>query len=135
MAFIKVKGKTKDIYLPVTTSTAFAVNTLVEMTTGLVGVADADDTVLTGVITKAIVSTDTDYASARNVAIRVPVENFVVWEADTGGSFVAADIGTEYGISDAGTVDRTETTAKVFLVTAVLSATKVRGFLKINGAY
>lgn len=135
MSFKLYKGRTKIEWLPVTTSTALVRDTLVEFTSGLIAAADADDTVLAGVLVKTIASSDTDYASARSVGIRTPIEKNVIWEADTGGSFVASDIGTEYGISDSGTVDRTETTAKVFLVTEVLSATKVRGYLKINQAY
>lgn len=134
MAFKVYKGHTKDIQLPMTTSTAIAVNRLVEMTSGLVGEADADDTAIAGVLVKATAATDADYATARSVAVRVPVERHVVWEAD-GATFSSADIGLEFGISDSGTLDQTETIAKIFLVTEVVSATKVRGFLKINGAY
>lgn len=135
MAFKAVRGKTKLIQLPVTTSTAFTKDTLVEMTSGLVAVADDNDTALAGVIVGTIASTDSDYATARSVAIRIPVERHVVWEADGTGTFAATDIGGEFGISDAGTVDKSDTTNKVFLVTEFLSASKVRGFLKINGAY
>ncbi len=135
MAFKPYRGKTKIEWLPVTTSTALVKDTLVEFTSGLIAGADADDTVLAGVLVKTIASTDADYATARLVGVRTNVEKNVVWEADTAGSFVASDIGTEFGISDSGTVDRTETTAKVFLVTEVLSATKVRGYLKLNQSY
>ncbi len=135
MAFKVYRGGTKTVYLPVTTSTAFTKNTLVEMTSGLVGVADADDTALAGVIKKTIASTDADYATARKVAVIVPTERHVVWECDaTSGTFTTSDIGNEYGISDAGTLDQTETTAKMFLVTEVVGG-KVRGYMKINGSY
>lgn len=137
MAFKKYRGRTKDIPLPVTTSTAIAVNRLVEFTSGLIAEADDNDTVLAGVLIKAITSTDSDYASSRQVSVRVPIERHVVWECDAaaGSGFSASDIGGEFGISDSGTLDQTDTTNKVFLVTEVVSATKVRGFLKINGSY
>lgn len=138
MSFRVYKGKTKIEYLPVTTSLALTKDTLVEMTSGRVAAADADEAAvdIRGVLVKTIASTDADYATARRVGVRVPVERHVVWEADASG-FTAGgtDEGVEYGISDSGTVDQTETTADSFLVTEVLSATKVRGYLKINGAY
>lgn len=138
MSFRVYKGKTKIEYLPVTTSLALTKDTLVEMTSGRVAAADADEVAaeIRGVLVKTIASTDSDYASARKVGVRVPVERHVIWEADASG-FTAGgtDEGVEYGISDSGTVDQTDTTNDVFLVTEVLSATKVRGYLKINGSY
>jgi len=137
MAFRKFKGKTKTEWFPVTTSTALAKGTLVEFTSGLIAAADADETAggVRGVLAKDIVAGDADYASARKVPILVPVEKHVVWEADATGTFVATDIGAEYGISDSGTVDKAETTTVHFLVTEFVSATKVRGYLKINGSF
>lgn len=136
MAFRVHRGKVKKVYLPITTSTAFAKNTLVEMTSGLVGVADADDTALAGLIDKAVLSTDSDYATARRVGIVVPMERHVVWECNAlSGTFSASDVGGEYGLTDAAGVDQTETTAKVFLVTEFVSTSLIRGYLKINGSY
>lgn len=136
MAFRVYKGKVKTVFLPVTTSTAFVKGDAVEMTSGLVGLADADDTALAGVIKKTIASTDADYATARNVPVIVPVERHVVWECeDLSGTFSASDIGGEYGLTDQNTLDQTETTAKVFLVTEFVNTSKIRGYLKINGSY
>lgn len=138
MAFRVYRGKTKTVPMPVTTSTALAKDTLVEFTSGRIAGADADEAAaaIAGVLVKTIASTDADYASARMVGVRVPTERHVIWEADASG-FTAGgtDEGVEYGISDSGTVDFTETTADSFLVLEVLSATKVRGYLKINGSY
>lgn len=138
MSFIKYRGKTKDVPMPVTTSLALVAGTLVEFTSGRIAAADADETgdATAGVLVKTIATTDTDYATARLVAVRVPVERHVIWEATaTGFTVGGTDEGVEYGISDSGTVDFTETTAKLFKVIEVVSATKVRGYLKINGAY
>lgn len=136
MAFRLFKGKTKFIYLPVTESTAMVAGDLVEMTTGKVALADDNDTMLMGVIRHTIASTDADYASARLVEVEVPVERHVIWEAnDLSGTFSASDIGGEYGISDQNTLDQTDTTNKVFLVTEFINTSLVRGFLKINGSY
>ncbi len=137
MAFKRVKGKTRTEWFPVTTSTALAKNTLVEFTSGLIAGADADETAggVRGVLAKDIVSTDADYATSRKVPVLIPLEKHVLWEADATGTFAATDIGVEYGISDSGTVDKAETTTVHFLVTEFISASKVRGYLKINGAY
>ena len=135
MSFVKYKGKTKFEWLGVTTSTALTKNTIMEMTSGLVAEADDNDTALAGVLVKTIASTDADYATARRVPLLVPVERHVVWTATGTGTFAATDIGGEYGISDSGTVDKADTTNKVFLMTEFLSATSIRGYLKINGSY
>ncbi len=136
MAIKLVKGKVKEMFLPVHTSTAFTKDTIVEIASALVDPADDNDTDLAGVIDKAIAATDSDYATVRSVGIIVPVEKLTEWEIDTGGSFAAGtDEGLEFGISAAGTLDHADILNKVFLVTQVISATKVRGFLKIHGAY
>jgi len=136
MAFKVYRGKVKQEWYPVTVSTALTKDTAVEWTSGFIAAADDNDTVVAGVINKTIASTDDDYATARKVAVLVPMQPNVVWEADaTGFTVGGTDEGVEYGISGAGTVDQTDTTNDVFLVTEVLSATKVRGYLKINGSY
>lgn len=135
MSFIKIKGKTKVEWLDVTVSTALSKNSLVEWTSGFIAAADDNDTDIAGVLLKEIASTDDDYATARKVPILVPVERHVVWEADTADTFVAATHrGVECGIVDASNVDLDDTTNDVFKVISG-SGSKVRGYLKVNGAY
>lgn len=137
MAFKVVKGKTKIIWLPVTTSTALAADSLVEATSGLLAAADDNEAAadIRGVLVKAIAATDSDYATARKVAVRVPAEKHVVWEADTADTYVeATHCGVECGIIDASNLDLDDTTNDAFLVTGG-AGTKVQGFLKINGSY
>ena len=137
MAFVKVRGRTKVEWLPVTTSTAFTKNTLVEWTSGLIAPADDNDTDVAGIIKKTIASTDSDYASSRLVPVEVPVERHVVYEADTADTFVQATHGgVECGIVDAGNIDLDDTTNDVFRPIAPgRAALKVLGYLKVNGAY
>ena len=135
MPILVYKGKVKTEWLPVTVSTAFTKNTLVEMTSGYVGVADDNDTALAGIIKKTIASTDADYASARRVPVIVPVERHVVYDVTGQTGFAASNIGGEFGISAAGTLDVSDTTNKVFLMTEYVDATHVRGYFKINGSY
>lgn len=130
------RGKVKNVWLPVTTSTAFTKGAAVEMTSGLVALADDNDTSIAGVINKTIASTDSDYATARRVPVTVPVERHVIWECNAlTGTFSASDVGGEYGISDQNTLDQADTTNKVFLVTEFVSTSLVRGYFKINGSY
>lgn len=137
MSFIKIRGKTKTEWLPVTPSTALAKGTLVEFTSGKLAAADDNEAAadIRGVLAKDIVATDSDYASDRLVPVLVPVEKHVVWEADTADTFVAAThTGVEVGIIDSANVDLDDTTNDAFLVLSG-SGTKVRGYLKINGSY
>lgn len=136
MSVKHVSGLTKKVDLDVTPSQAFTKDTLVEITSGLVAPADDNDTALAGVIDFTIASTDDNYADSRKVGIVVPVERHVIWEIDTSDTAVeATHQGNEYGISAAGELDLDDTTNKVFLVTEVVSTSKVRGYLKINGSY
>lgn len=135
MAFKKIKGKCKVEWLDVTVSTALAKDSLVEWTSGYLAAADDNDTDIAGVLMKAIASTDDDYATARKVAVLVPVERHVVWEADTADTYVVATHqGVECGIVDASNLDLDDTTNDVFKPISG-SGSKVRGYLKINGAY
>lgn len=130
MAIRVKKGATRIEWLPVTTSTALAKDTLVEWTSNLIAGADDNDTDLVGIISKEIASTDADYAKSRLVPVRVPTEKHVVYEAPYTGS---PAVGAEYGISDSTTVDAGDTSNKVFRVTKVNTArTTVEGYLKIN---
>ncbi len=135
MAIKIYKGKVKTEWLPVTVSTAFTKNTLVKMTSGYVAVADDNDTALAGIIQKTIASTDSDYATARKVGVTVPRERHVIYDFTGQSGFAASNIGGEFGISDAGTLDVSDTTNKVFLMTEYIDPTHVRGYLKINGSY
>lgn len=137
MAFIKVKGRTKVEWLPVTTSTAFTKNTLVEWTSGLIAVADDNDTDIAGIIEKTIVSGDADYAVARKVPIIVPVEKHVVWEADTADTFVQATHGgVDVGIIDEANIDLDDTTNDIFrCLVPGRAALKVWGYLRFNLGY
>lgn len=137
MAFKLIKGKTKIEWLPVTVSTALSADSLVEFTSGYIAAADDNEAAadIRGVLIKAIAATDPDYATARKVAVRVPIEKHVVWEADTADTFVQATHGgVECGIVDSTNVDLDDTTNDAFLVVSG-SGTKVRGYLKINGSY
>jgi hypothetical protein len=136
MSFRKVQGKTKEIYLPVTPSTALAARSLVTFTSGKLVAATAVTTApnIAGVLVGAIAATDADYATNRLVAVEVPVEKHVVYEFPTTG-LVATDIGVDVDLTDASTVDRSASSIGVVRPTKVLSGTLGQGYVKINGSY
>lgn len=132
MAVIKVKGKTRKEWLPVTVSTALSANSFVEWTSGYIAAADDNDTDIAGVLLDAIAATDDDYAVARLVAVEIPVEQHVVWEVDTADTFVqATHAGVAVGIANSTTVDLDDTTNDVMKVISG-SGTKVRGYIQFN---
>lgn len=134
--FRLVKGKTKDVYLPVTPSTALPARSLVANSGGKLVAATAataaDD--ILGVLVGAITSSDADYADDRLVAVEVPVEKNVVYEFDTTG-LVAGDLLKDVDLADNVSVDRANSDIGVVRPIARISATKGRGYIKINGSY
>jgi hypothetical protein len=136
MSVYAVKGKTKEIFLPVTPSTALTGATFVTFTTGKLVAATAGTAAvdIVGVLKNTIASTDSDYASDRLVPVLVPVEKHVEYEITT-ASLVAADIGGEFDLTDAGTVNRGASSVDVVKCVKVISATKGVFLAKINGSY
>lgn len=137
MATKRFQGLTKVMFLPVTTSTAFTINTLVTWTTGLIASASSTTTavLLAGVIRKTIASTDGDYATSRLVPVEVPIQKFVVWKQDFTASLVAGDLGAECDLTDSGNANRGASSIKVVIPTSVISTTQGLAFIKFGGAY
>ena len=80
-------------------------------------------------VTPEIVFNSVDVAV---VAVEVPVEKNVEWEALT-ASAVAADVGNAVDLTDSVTVNRGGTTHHVVTITGIISATKVN--VVINALY
>ena len=132
MAFIKKSGKTKTIYLPVTTSTTFTAGDIVAFSSGYLIKATSSTAALAhiGVIKKTIAATDSDYAVARSVPVEVPCETNVIWEAPVTSGLVAADVGLLVDLTDAATINRGASTYDAAMVMKVISSTK--GLFKLN---
>lgn len=137
MAVIRKRGKVKTVPFPVTTSTAFTRDTFVKLTSGLIAPATSgDDSGTTiGVIRQTIAATDADYATARTVEIEVPLEKHVEYEIDVNAGLLSTDLGTEYDLAGAGTIDHSATTDKVAKCIKYISATKGWFWFKFNGSY
>lgn len=103
MAFIRKQGKVKIMYFPMASSAgAMAVGTLMKLASGVLAVADnaVASYNIVGVLKKAITTADADYALARLVAIEVPVEKNVVYEAPVNvGTLATTSVGLYFDLS------------------------------------
>lgn len=138
MAFIRNKGKTKQVFLPVTASTVIGKGALVTFASGLL-IAATSSTVpgaLEGVLVKAIAATDADYAtSGRFVAVEVPVDKHCIWESDVTATLVTTDIGAEVDLTDANNVNRGASSIKIAKCVGFISTVKGLFYLKFGGSY
>ena len=136
MAFTLAQGKTKIMHLPVTVSTALSANSLVAWSSGylIAATSSSAPSTIAGVLKKAIVAADSDYATARLVEVEVPIENYVVWEADVTSGLVAADVGLYQDLTDAVTVNRAASTYDIVQCVGVKSTTKGLFILNIGTA-
>lgn len=137
MAFYADAGKTKEVWLPVTPSTVLAEGALLTFTTGkLVAAGAATSPVdIVGINKKAIAATDSDYATDRLIPVLVPSEKHVVYEADVTSGLVAGDVGGEFDLTSSTHVNRGASAVDVVKCVGVISSTKGRFFVKINGSY
>ena len=124
---IKTPGrKPNSQKYPKAASVEFDKNSLVEFAAGYLGVSDDDDTVVFGIITQEIASTDDDYTSA------TPVDVEVIRPGDEVEMTTTAEltVGTSYGISNAYTVDQSDTSNDVFTCVKVISSTRAIGIMQ-----
>jgi hypothetical protein len=134
MSVIRKRGKTKFMWLPVTPSTTFSANGLVEFSSGYLieFTSTSAGSDCPGVIRHAIAATDSDYAVARSVEVEVPVEKNVVWEIDVTSGLVAADVGLWQDMTSNLVVNRGASTYDVVQCQKVISTTKGEFILNIG---
>lgn len=132
MAFIRKRGKTRLAWLPVTTSTAITGGYLVAFSSGylIAATSTTASSATAGVLVKTIAATDADYAVARLVAVEVPVEKDVEWEAPVTSGLAATSVGAFYDLTNGGTVATTVSTYDIVRCTKYISATK--GWFTLN---
>lgn len=114
------------IDLPKVASTAFDKNSLVEFASGTLSPSDDNDTQVLGIIKEEVAATDSDYASATKKQVQIIRPGDLVEITTT----ATLTVGTSYGISNAYTVDATDTTNDVFTPIRVISSTRAQGFMK-----
>jgi hypothetical protein len=137
MAFQVIQGKTKEVQMPVTPSTAIAAGTLVTFSSGKLVAAGAATSplLIEGILKATIAATDADYASDRLVSVIVPIEKHVVYEADVTSGLVVTDIGAEFDLTSGTHVNRGAGSVDVVKPLKVISTTKGHFYVKINGSY
>jgi len=141
--FTRVQGKTKFMYFGSTASQAISKGAVVALASGrLIPAAnDTDPSTIVGVIPEAITSADAAYATAGTpVAVEVPVEKMVVWEADVDATaaLTTTDQGTYMDLytDDTGLyVDTAVSTLDTVFCVGYISATKGRFVLNIGPDY
>ena len=147
MAFIRKRGKTKMMYFGSTASQAIGKGACVALSSGRLIPAKNDDdpSTIVGVIPAAITSASAAYATAGTpVAVEVPVEKNVVWEADlnaTGGAsypLTTTDQGTYMDLytDDSGLyVDTNVSTLDTVFCTGYINTLKGEFILNIGPDY
>lgn len=137
MAIRPKGGRWKTLFMPVTPSTALSNYSLVKFTSGKLVASTAGTAAVDnfGILNKVIASTDSDYASDRLVPVLVPTERHAIVEADVTSGLVATDVGGEFDLTDASTIDRGASTVDAVKCIRRISATKGIFMVKFNGAY
>lgn len=132
--FIRKRGKTKFMWLPVTVSTTFSEGGLVAWSSGYLieATSSTAGSSIVGVIRHAIAATDDDYATHRMVEVEVPVEKNVEWEADVTATLVVADRGLYCDLTSNLVVNRAASTLDIVQVTRYISTTKADVILNIG---
>lgn len=133
MAFIRYKGKTKTVWLPMTASTVATKGDIMSWSSGQLIRATSSTTALShaGVLKKTILATDADYATAgRLVPVEVPLEKNVIWLADFTATLAITDWGAEVDLTDAQTVNRGASSVDAAIVAGFVSTTK--GYVTLN---
>lgn len=138
MAFRKVSGKTKMMYLPVAASVAITSGNLVAFASGTLVHATntVDSFYIIGVARKTIASTDSDYASAKLIPVEVPVEQNVVYRAPVAvGTLATSSVGLYFDLTtadDGSGIDQSASSLDIALCVKYLSATEGHFVLNIG---
>ena len=136
MAFVKKRGRTKWMWLPVTPSTEITAGSLVAWSSGklIAATATTRPHLIAGVIRHTISSSDSDYASDRLVEVEVPIERFVEWEADVSAenTLTTSDIGGYYELSTALLVNTALESYRVVQCVGYINDNKGRFILNIG---
>mgnify|MGYP001590340099 CR=1 FL=1 len=124
--FTRKSGKTKTVPMPVTISTALSKGALVAWSSGrlIAATTTTAGSAIAGVLVKAIASTDSDYATTRDVLVEVPVEKDVLWEADVTATLVVADVGLYCDLTSSLVINRGASTYDIVQCRKLISTTK-----------
>lgn len=126
--FVRAKGRTATKTVKMTASVAAEEGSILYPDPGNAGQYTIADSTAGGefvVLRKTIASTDSDYASTKNVVVEYPVDWGVEWYFSVGaGTFTAADIGAYADLNDGVSVAVDTASKKHVLITGYISATR-----------
>jgi len=136
MSFKPFSGRWKSIWLPVTPSTVLAAQSIVTFTTGKLVASTAGTAAVAnvGIAVGVIAAADSDYADDRLIEVLVPTEKHATVKATT-ASLVATDVGGEFDLTDASTVNRAASSVDAVKCMKYLSGTEGVFMVKFNGSY
>lgn len=132
--FIRVKGAPKYERFAKVASTVFSVGDLVTFNgSGYITPAVAGTTTgFIGVCKKAVVATDSDYASNTLIEVDTNFSPDSVWEVDANGAITQALVGTYKDIiTNAGTISNSVAT-NVHTIIVGLGSTSTKALVRIN---
>jgi len=134
MSFIRKTGRTKIMWLPWTTGQVTAKDGLVAFSSGrlIPATSSSEGHAIAGVAVKAITSASSEYTTAADIAVRVPIEKYVEWEATVTATLVVGDVGLHCDLTDQSTVNRGASSLDIVTITKFLSTTKCRCVLNIG---
>jgi len=127
------------MHLPVAASAgAMAEGSLVAFSSGTLVLATnaVESYYIVGVLRKAVTTDDSDYATARLLPVEVPIEKFVVWEADVKvGTLEAGSVGLYFDLTtadDGSGIDQSASALDIALCVKYISASKGLFILNIG---
>lgn len=141
MSFFRISGTPNVQPMNVAASTALVANGLVNLVSGTLAKAASTSTVISGIALQTIASTDSDYASAKQVLVDMLGPTSLVYCDNVTGTLTQAMEGTYLKLSstagvvaDAGATSATPGTAYVLLCVKFISATQGYFIVSANKA-
>jgi len=123
-SIVQVSGSVDTKSFPKTASTALSANHIVMLTSGKLAAWGANSLVLAGIMPRAVVAADDDYALTNEIPL-VRLRFDATYLMTTSSADAATHVGNAYDLSDGATLNLSGTTYKQFVVERVLSSTLV----------
>ena len=134
MSFIRKTGRTKVMYFPWTTGQITSKGGLVVFSSGklIPATSSTESGQTAGVALKAITATSDEYTTQSNIAVEVPIEKNVEWEATVTATLVATSVGLHCDLTDQSTVNAAASSLDICWISKFISTTKALVVLNIG---
>jgi hypothetical protein len=117
----QASGSVKCQSFPKTASTALTANNIVILSSGRLVNWTGNAIILAGIIPRAVVAADDDYASITEIPL-IRLRSDATYFITTSGASATTHVGNAYDLSDGGTLNLSGTTYKQFVVVKVISS-------------